>query len=40
MSSATGTKPQNILNFGAFTEVIQFLMELDKLKSVYRKINY
>ncbi len=37
MTSATGTKPQEVLNFGAFTEVVQFLMELDKLKSIYRK---
>lgn len=37
MSSVTGTKPLDIMNFGAFTEVVQFLMELDKLKSVYRK---
>ncbi|ENU1228602.1 MULTISPECIES: HD domain-containing protein [Providencia] len=37
MSSALGSKPVEVVNFGAFTEVVQFLMELDKLKSVYRK---
>ena len=37
MSSVTSNKPLEIMNFGAFTEVVQFLMELDKLKSVYRK---
>ncbi|ETT01103.1 HD domain-containing protein [Providencia sp. PROV188] len=37
MSSAISNKPLDVLNFGAFTEVVQFLMELDKLKSVYRK---
>ncbi|WP_273839417.1 MULTISPECIES: HD family hydrolase [Providencia] len=37
MSSALSNKPSEVVNFGAFTEVVQFLMELDKLKSVYRK---
>lgn len=37
MSSALSNKPAEVVNFGAFTEVVQFLMELDKLKSVYRK---
>lgn len=37
MSSAKGNKSVDVLDFGGFTEVIQFLMELDKLKSVYRK---
>ena len=37
MSSALSNKPIEVVNFGAFTEVVQFLMELDKLKSIYRK---
>lgn len=37
MSSALSNKPVEVVNFGAFTEVVQFLMELDKLKSIYRK---
>lgn len=37
MSSVNGNKPVEVINFGAFTEVVQFLMELDKLKSIYRK---
>lgn len=37
MSSALSNKPAEVVNFGAFTEVVQFLMELDKLKSIYRK---
>ena len=37
MSSVNGNKPVEVMNFGGFTEVVQFLMELDKLKSVYRK---
>ncbi|WP_273827315.1 HD domain-containing protein [Providencia rettgeri] len=37
MSSALSNKPSEVVNFGAFTEIVQFLMELDKLKSVYRK---
>lgn len=37
MSLALNTKPTESVHFGAFAEVVQFLMELDKLKSVYRK---
>lgn len=37
MTSAILEIPENTLNFGPFTEVVQFLMELDKLKCVYRK---
>lgn len=37
MSLVSGTQSPDVVNFGAFTEVVQFLMELDKLKSVYRK---
>ncbi|EMB3084685.1 HD domain-containing protein [Providencia alcalifaciens] len=37
MSSVLGNEPIEVIKFGAFTEVVQFLMELDKLKSIYRK---
>ena len=37
MSLVSGTQSPDAVSFGAFTEVVQFLMELDKLKSVYRK---
>lgn len=37
MSSVEGNKSVEIINFGTFTNVVQFLMELDKLKSIYRK---
>ena len=37
MTLSTQQQAPTPLNFGPFTEVIQFLMELDKLKSIYRK---
>lgn len=37
MSAITEIKSPEVMNFGAFTEIVQFLMELDKLKSIYRK---